>query len=554
MSLSVEYYDVSGLTGEQISVEGTGTQSFSDPAYVVTGARGIAYAVAERGGWPLDGSRILMPEQPPGYVWSQQRSDAAGQLPQPVVLTFQLSEPVSTTGLTFTFWPAGGQWCSRVRVSWYNATVLLRQSLVYPDSARWVLQQTVEGFDKLRIELLDTNQPEQFAKLEKLELGQVWLFDEADLISAELVNEIDPMLSELTVDTMQVKVHVPDGVTLLPQENQRLVLYREDDPLATHYITGSSRESRNVYTLQAHSPIGLLEDQFLGGMYLGMRIDDLLKLILGTQPFVLEKGLLQTYLYGYLPVCTRREALQQVALAAGAVVTTMGDGVCRIRPVAQAVEGVFPAGDIFLGATVTTRPRYSRVEVAAHSYTRGEQLHVLLDQEPVYGTQMFTFDAPYHDYFLTGGQIVESDVNYICIEAQGLVTLQGREYLHTVQMYGKSDPRAVDMERENVLKVTDATLVTGRNAQAVLQQLYATAQLRQTMEMEAVIRGQKAGQKITAVTPWDSQTQGYITAMESRLTPKGQVASIKLVGMERPAQIACRYSGQIQSGDQEVLY
>jgi len=554
MSLSAIYYDVPDLSDKYYSLFCEGTQSTTDMSYPISGVKGKPYAMLETGGWPLDGCSVLMEDDLPGYYWSKCRSDTKGLLNPPVALTLRLSNPVSATGLTLTFWPARNQWCSRIRIKWYNGNILLQQGEFYPDSAQWVLQHVVEAFDRVHIEFMQTNLPGRYVKLEKVELGQAWHFEAKDLISAELTNLEDPTMEQLKADTMQVKVRVPEGVTLRPQEDQRLVLCREGEPVATHYITGSCHHSRDIYTLEARSCLGRLQENYMGGMYDGAEIVSLLDHVIGNQAYELDPRLQDAKIYGYLPACTQREALRQIALAVGAWVSETADGICRLTPAAQAVEGLFQESDIFLGTTMSNRRRYNKVEVSVHSYTQGEKYRILLDEEPVYGVQLFWFNKPYHDYVVTGGMLMDSDVNYVWIDAQGPVTLQAIEYVHTVEVYSKSDPNVVDLYGENALKLTDATLVTRRNVQAVLQQQLAMAQLWQTMEMEAVISNQKTGQRITAITPWGTQAQGYITRMNNRLTPKGRVAAITMLVAEKANQIVCRYSGEIYSGEEEVLY
>lgn len=555
MSLSVKYYDVPGLDTEQIEGAGTGAQPFSQPGCPVKGEESNPYATLENGGWPLDGSRVILSDTPPGYWWSEAVSDSSGELEQPLVLTLSFPEAVTTTGLTFSFWPAAEQWCTRMQVSWYNAGGLLNSVLVYPDQANWTLEKTVEGFDGVRVELFATNVPGQFAKLEWLQLGQVRRFEKDELVSVQLVNEIDPTFCNLSVDTMQVQVRCQSVSRLAPQENQRVVLYRDKTPLATHYITGSSRQDKHLYTLQAQSGIGILEDTFLGGMYQEVPVERLMREILGGWRFELDSCFSETTVTGYLPVCTRREALQQLAIAIGAVISTSGDGEYYVRPLSRSIQGSFSATQIFQGAKVTSRPRYSRVEVAAHSYMPGGEETVLLEEELLEeGEVLLTFDEPYYDYQISGGEIISSGANYIRVEPWAAVTVTAKPYIHNVKLFSRQDPMAVSTERGNVLTVDKATLVHSGNASAVLKRLYDTAQLRQELTQDAVIAQQRAGQQVASISPWDTQIRGYITAMDSNLTEQGQVASLKIMGVEIEEQRSYGYSGEMFAGEKEVLW
>lgn len=553
MSLKIKYIDVPQGVQEAARAQGPG-QPFSDPAAVLRGAEDTAYATLEPRGWALDGSCALLPDSPGDFWWSQTRSGEDGSFATPPALTLLMPAPCTATGISFTFWPAGGQWCSQMRVSWFQGTTLLAQRTVSPDAPRWTLQQTVESFDKVRIELLATNLPGHFAKVGLIEIGQTVWFGKGQIAGVHMLNEIDPTLSELTVDTMTVRIRDEAGLSLSPQENQRLELYRDDTLAAVQYITGSSRESRQQFTFSCQSVIGLLEEDQLGGIYEAAPVETVLSDILGSTPYALDDFFADMTLTGYLPVCTRRQALQQVAFAIGAVVTTQGSGVIRLLPPAQSVSHKFVKGHMFHGGSVETAPRVARVEVVSHSYAPSQEEDTLLDAEPVDGQDvLLTFDAPHHSYSIAGGTITGSDANWVTVTARGPVTLTGKKYTHNTLRHTRRDPAAGAQERDNVQSVKDATLIHKGNALQVLDRLYKITRLRQTLNQDVVLTGQKAGQRVAAPSPWGSQLRGYITGVESDLTATGHTASVKILGIEVAAENAVCYAGDLYAGE-EVLY
>lgn len=552
MSLTVRYYDVPQVSGLQ--AEQSGGQPFSAGQDVLEGGGAAAYATLEQGCWVLDGSRVLLPEEPKGFWWSAAVSDGVGEFAVPPVITLEISQVVTATGLSFVFWPETEQWCSRMRLTWLQGSALLAQEEVYPDSPRWILPKTVEGFDRVRIELLQTNRPGQFAKLQNVELGQVWEFGKDALVSVELLEEMDPLLCDLPVDTTKVVLRNKTPAVLLPQEDQKLVLYRDAIPLATHFIRASSREEKNLYTLEGHSVIGVLDSTFLGGMYRQIPVETLLEQILQGREYSLAEVYRQQTVNGYLPVCTCREALQQLAFALGAVVKTDGNGVICLRPLESDIKWAFTPAQIFRGGKVRTDPRYARVELTAHSYGEIYEEKVLLEEEPIYGTAvLLTFDKPYHSYRVTGGTLVENAANYIRVTASGPVTVIGYPYSHHTTVYSRSDPRSIQSERGNMLQVERATLINNDNAEAVLERLYQTCQMRQELDQDVVVSGQRVGQRVAAPNPWGTQTRGVVTTLKSRLTQQGQVAQLRVLGMEAPAQTVYLYSGEGYAGEKGVL-
>lgn len=573
MSLEVKYIDAPPGAQQAMTVSAENGSSMASPEQLVCGDTTNAWATLETYGWPLDGSRDLVPEAPSVGFWSGETTDEragilgvnrlsrmilnkaeAAEFETPPVITLQFPECFTATGITFTFGDCVEEWCSEMRVRWYNEQVLLAQKTVCPDAARWTLRKFVEGFDRIQIELLRTNKPGHFAKIQRIEIGQTILFGREELTAVHLVNEIDPTLSKLTVDTMTVNIQDKHNRILYPQENQKVELLRNGKLIATHYITDSTRQSRGGYSFSCQSAIGLLEDTFLGGLYSNTLLESVVVDILDGRPYDLG-AFAALSVTGYLPVCTRREALQQVAFAIGAVITTQGTDTVRFCRLPESVSGVFAKGKIFTGGSVKTTPRFYKVEIDAHSYMPSETVETLINGEELSGDDiLLTFDAPHHSYAITGGTIRKSGANWVSIQAAGQVTLTAKTYLHSTQRYTRRNMLATAAERNNVQTIEAATLVHSGNAKGVLDRIFQFAQLRQTMSQEAVIDTQYAGQKVSMEDAWGEMVQGYISAMESDLTQGGHTAKVTIIGKQHQPEAVYGYSGEIYAGNTEVVY
>ena len=187
MSLKIRYLDVPVGAQENAQVECASGQPFSSAEQITAGAAGGAWASLEAGSWRLDGSRSIMADDGAQVGWwSAARSGADGKfLISPlIILTFD--EAHTATGLTFTFCPQMEQWCSRVRVVWFNGQTRLGQVEACPSAACWTLSNVMEGFDRLEVYLLETNLPGQFAKLQLLQIGQEVWFGKEELVQVQL--------------------------------------------------------------------------------------------------------------------------------------------------------------------------------------------------------------------------------------------------------------------------------------------------------------------------------------------------------------------------------
>ena len=533
MSLTVRYIDTPVGASEAATVSSGAGQSFSDYPSVIDGAADIPWATLESNSWVLDGSRKLLSEEPDNMGWwSRQTSGSDGRFDTPPSIELAFDAPYSATALSFAFWPSTGQWCSEMHVSWYNGDTLRDEVTVFPDGPQWLLEHVVESFDKVTVEIMETNTANQFAKIQQIQIGRVVTFGRDELVSVRLLNEVDPSLCELSVDTLRIEIHNQAGL-LVPQENQKMELYRDDKLMATQYIQESSREAKNYYTFSCQSAVGLLDSEFLGGIYIDVPVKALLDDVMDGHKYILDDTFISETVNGYLPICTRREALQQIAFALGAMVTTQESDAIRLIPVPSELDGSFSEDQIFSGAKVRNAPRLAQVVLVSHGYTPGPTEEVLINAEQISGENvLITFNDPYCFYNINGGKLTDSDANWVTITADGEVSLTARPYLHTATRYVRRNPEATAAERGNILTVDEATLIHSGNVHAALNRLYTAKMMRQTLTHEAVISGHQAGQVVSSVNPWGTSTRGYINSKESTLTQSGHTAQVEIIGIE----------------------
>lgn len=573
MSLKVKYLDVPQGAQEAAQVQCQG-QPFSEPQLITSGAQDVAYATLESMGWPLDGSRALLPEAPTVGYWSAEPADDingilgrsalgsfvlgakndAGSFQTPPVIVLTFEEPYTATGITVSFWASAEEWCNEIRVTWYCGGDVLSRVLDHPNAPHWTIQNTVEGFDKICVELLQTNKAGHFAKVQRIEVGQTIWFDEQQIVKVHQMNEVDPTLSELTVDTMTVEILDKTGLTLLPQENQRMELYRDGQLEAVRYIVNCQRQTKRNYVFSCQSAIGLMEDDYLGGMYRDIPVKTLLVDILQEQNFHLNAIYEGKTISGYLPVCTRREALQQLVFSIGAMVTTLGGAAIQIDPIPDSFSATILPSKIFYGAKEEMQPRVARIEVDAHKYTEIAEEELLLEEEYVSGDGvLLTFSEPHHSYTIAGGSIVESGANWVRLSADGNVTLTGKKYRHTTTRHVQNDPQTTAADRNNVYSIEHATLIHAGNIHDVLKRLYGISRLRRAVTQEIVVSGQRAGQRVSSTNPWGDVIQGYITSMESDLTQNSHTASVVMLGTKVSVS-ALFYAGELIAGDVGGIY
>lgn len=529
MSLEVIYYDKPVNAGEKY----TGLcQDFCDLSLLnykrnhkLTPYEPII--TLEPDSWVLDGSRtVLTPFSPPPF-WGTQLSDDEGELSEPALVQVQLAQPCTASGVTVIFWEESEQWCSRVTLRWYQGNTLLAQERVYPDSPRLVVQKLVKDFDRLEFSMESTSQPYRFPRLTYLQIGQEITFRDDSLVGVTLLTEHDPTGCKLSADTMTVEVYDESHI-IEPQENQPLELYRSGKLITSQSITASRRTGEFRYTLTAQSMVGMLEERFYGGIFEYESPWQMLSYILDSQyGFEVDRTLADQYINGYLPVCTRREALQQLAFVLGARVAS-SDGKIRLLSMEQQPTGAFLPEEIFSGAQLESEAKLVKLEVTAHSYTPGDQEQVLMDNVYVDGENVtLALDTPCTQCRVEGGTLVDTGANFITVTAHGNIRVLGIPYIHTGVIHSRRLPGS-----GSVLTVDSATLVNGDNVESVMDRLMAVSHARQKLTQDVVLGEQFAGQLVESPTPWGSQLQGCITSIEAHMTPRGQTATVTIQGSE----------------------
>lgn len=566
--IELQYLDIDPSIEKKLTYSAQNVQNTAAVTTLCTGGTAPLYATCEWFGWPLDGHRKLLKDgQMP--LWSQSFSggrsgclgagalggftlnSADATLDTPPVVEVQISQACTVPGITFVFSPEEDRWCEKMEITFYRGQTVVHSAIVYPDAPRWILPAPGYSFDRLTVRLLETDTPGAYAKLRGLYLGRALVFSHRETESVRLINEADPTLDTLTVDTMTVDVQDLQQWGLEPQKDQTMELYRDGQLLASHRIENCSRREKHRYTIRCRSLVGQLEGTFLGGMYENMPLETLLSKILKNVEFEVEAPLKQTKISGYLPVCTCRQALQQVAFAVGAVVSTRGTRGVRLCRVSDRVSGVFLAEDQFRDGGVETAAGVSRVEVVAHKYTPTREEVTLIDGEYYKGSDiLLTFTEPYHSYQLSGGTILAQGVNYVRLSASGEITLKACTYRHTMVHHSRSyDPDYGDQVR----KVEQATLIHDGNVHQVLDRLGQVYAFRQTLNQTMVVTDQYAGQQVALTDPFGGMMKGYITAMECELTPGGQTAWITLLGQRQTPEIAVGYAGMLYAGEKEEM-
>ncbi len=301
----------------------------------------IKYGTLEKNQFALDGSFELMPENLENMCWwSNEMSNENGQFVTPLILEISFTKVHSSLGMTLIF-SETNDYCNFLNIKYYDANnELISDKDFHPDNYKFICNNIIENYKRIVITFYSTNNPCRYLKLYKIFYGADKVFEGENLISANILEEVDLLSSEISINTLDFTVHSdddefnlinPNGVYKVLQKKQKfkvtekLIKQNKNIEMGTFYLDEWSNEKDKIMKFKAIDLIGVIDKTtFYGGMYKDITANEVVKEIMisaGTEDdYEIQEELKNIKLTGYIPICSHRAALQQVAFAIGAVV------------------------------------------------------------------------------------------------------------------------------------------------------------------------------------------------------------------------------------------
>lgn len=495
-------------------------------------------------GWPLDGSVEFLPANPeeaPLGWWSVELCGADGCFAHMPVLSVQLRDMQggltahSSTGVTFTF---ARTIAAKVQILWYDKEgALLADETFLPDALTYFCERQVDEYSRIEIRVPAMSQPRRFLRVTRLLFGSWEVLDEARICQASMQEEIDPSLLTLPISTLEVSLFTPDGrFSLLdPRGVYKLLQWKQeieaqktidgqDIPLGSYYLQEAEGTVGAVTKLSCVDAIGILDAiEYDGNLYGAIPLRQLLDDILTPKYFDFELApeFEDVTLTGYLPICTKREALWQIAFAIGALIYQNRSRILQIRPLPKVLSRDISSDRKLLGHTVTMESLVTQVEVLSHhyaiSYVGGPR--ELQRVKLAAGDHKVTFGRPVIFGGISGGILLKAHVNYcmVRVNEETEVTLFGYEYADTTTAHTTKNDHLPAGAKAGTVRVTDATLLDATKAQAAAQRLYDFYQNRYTDEGGVLPGAESVGEMLAVHNPGERTMTGYVQRLATDL-------------------------------------
>lgn len=511
-------------------------------------------ATMELNQWVLDGTFETFPNNPEAEkwgLWSKQMSNENGDFSEEILLTIEFDDNHTSEGLTLYFRPDTGEYSSDFTIDYYDSSNNLIISKDFSaNSAEYFASSPVENYRKIIITFRKTSLPYRYLKLTEIKYGSVKIFNDDSIVSATILEEIDPTCGELSVNTMECTIYTddfqlldPQGIYQMLQQKQAINIKSYDNAgnstdYGTFFLEEPTSEDDDTTTLSCVDLLGVIDKTtFMGGIFerynAGLLFDDIMNSAeVDTSEYEIEEALREKTITGFIPICTHREAVQQWAFAVGAIVDCSRDKKIKAYSAQTDSVGTIAHDDKFIGHKVTLKPLVTGVNITAHSYSVDENVSTAYEGMLLKGDNLVTFNSPYKELTVSGGTLKTNGANYAIVNMAeaGKAVISGKPYVDNTTVYSINASELPANAKPNIIEIgANATLVNSDNALEIAQRVYAYNQNRYQDDGEIVLGNQRVGE-ITRLNSLNNRDiVGNLTRLEIDLIT--ETANITMAGV-----------------------
>lgn len=509
------------------------------------------YSTLEKNHFVLDGKSENMGDNitEVGY-WSKAMSDSQGEFATPPVMTINFSQVHSSIGLTLTF--SKYAYCNNLKIQYYDSVdSLISENTYYPDDYEYFCEDTVANYKKIIITFYSTNIPYRYVKLYKILYGQAVLFEGDNLISANLLEQVNLLSDELSINTLDFVVYSdddrfnilnPQGVYATLQQRQELNVYQNKNGvinnMGTFYIDNWQSKNDNKMEFEGIDLVGLLDKTtFDGGIYTNVTAESLITQIFqsagyGSEFYSIQNELKNISLTGYMPVCTHREALQQVLFVIGAVANCARTDTVEIYQTQESQDpNEISKSNIFKGTKEIEQGEIvTGVLLQTHNYSQGTEQKKLFDGNLTAGTHKIIFNSPSFNITCVGGTIQSSNANSVVVSVSnaGAVVVNGYEYIDNTQDILVLNNNLSGNEKSNILKIDSDYLINSSNAESIGQRIIDYYNGKFKTKFKFILDDERVTDNIILDEQYGNVLNGFVTELDINLTG-GYVANTEVV-------------------------
>jgi hypothetical protein len=408
--------------------------------------------------------------------------------------------------------------------------------------------------------------------------GTVFEFSGTKVISANLIEEVNPISAEIPIGTIEFKILTLDEsfsmfsgqYFQLLSERLPVLVYENIDGINSfigkYYLEKWKNISEHEFEFKAVDIIGVMAaTEYDGGFWsVPTTLETILVSVLNpiNVLYSVDDSIKDVEISGWIPPSDYREALKQICFSAGAIATTARSQLLNILPIT--VPTVFYKSEITdankgIVQPLELLPLVTNIELVSHNYTQGEVLENIFEKYLEIGSHKIIFEKPYYnivvngpgyapslfameddDYFVTeddenfevGGEyIFGPNCLYLEMTTPGTITITGYPWLDSKRSFIFNETGVSEFANKNTLTISEATMVSADNAQIVLNNVRDYYRQRYFQNILLLPSAVKTSDIVFTSTLYQKKILATVQKMDMNLTG-GYLSKVDILGIE----------------------
>ena len=220
--------------------------------------------------------------------------------------------------------------------------------------------------------------------------------------------------------------------------------------------------------------------------------------------------------YGWIDICSKREALHQLLFAFGVILKKSATGNILFTYPTDSIAGTISQDSIFVGGEEEYLEHTNEIEVTEHSYYYDSTQSAVTVFDNINAPTSKAYYAEYKNRPIASVTLrtvlsLESNCNAAVLWGGGGIT--GKPYIVDSAVVKRS---IADYEDGKTVSVTDATLVTAQNSAIVADRLEAYYGSANKVKNSFVNNGETCGLKYSFTNPFGEAKSGFLARISQR--------------------------------------
>ena len=326
----------------------------------------------------------------------------------------------------------------------------------------------IELANRIEIIIRKIAEPKHFVGIYSIDYGTIRIFDESVYQNVNINQHFSVLGNTLEYDTLDLSIVDFDNKDYLFQVKQPIEYIADNNVKARFYINEGKEKNEIVTDLSCYDVISNLEDDFLGGIYNNYSAKQLIDDILDGKQinYEIDESINNVLLNGYLPITSRRKALQSVLFGSN-IRCYKGDKL-YFKPFNATLEAlVLDEKNIIDKPQKTKKQEIKSVVLKKHNYSKGtesvEVYHWYISKtenvtirfsQPVHSLEAYeVIGVDENGYDIIDTQqtsevvFIEKEPNYCIVSniSSNKIVIKGLNYIDSTTDYEK---------KRNILSVT----------------------------------------------------------------------------------------------------